>query len=321
MDSKTKIKLIFIFCLIFIPFIVITVLLSQLKQQIQNDCFPPELSNSKLGIFVCLLLLANVCSIVMLKFIFPFIILNQELLLCFGTNFILFIVNCYYLLSMSRTSLSIQKLNIVLGLSSAQFLTSCVSFYFVLNSMLQLKENSIKPFNQKSETFGNRTETINVLNLCADDNTYQQKKYSNVVHYLYNQYQQQKVNTKYYYLGDNLTIENADDACNVNLLSTNVTFDSHCLYSTNMFNVVVSEGCPAVGSASVFSEQNLDIIKSILKPDGYLILIANRNDTFVYSVNRKEVDIVSYMQQKQNYNFIEKLQMDGKYFYILQNKK
>jgi hypothetical protein len=194
--------------------------------------------------------------------------------------------------------------------------------------LIENKLNSLEVSKRENPfSFPQNETTVNVLSLCATNTTYKAKNLSDVVHYIYEQFDQQSVDTNYYYVGIDMIIQNiydpidARDGCRADLTSTVTPFNEKCGYSENMFDVVISEYCPAFSSMSVFNTHSLQIIKNILKPNGYLIFIASEKDNFIYTINGRGVNIVEYMQQTQHYENMGKIQIQKRHFHIFKNQK
>lgn len=138
----------------------------------------------------------------------------------------------------------------------------------------------------------------------------------------------------YYYIGNQLTVENEDDACTADLLGT-TSFDKLCSYNENTFDVIISESCPANNGIGIFTENNMKTIKSILKPNGFLFLIGSMHDTALYDIGSKtNVSIVPHMVHEENYKYLEKFKyyhsfafglekgpIRERFMYIFQNQK
>jgi SAM-dependent methyltransferase len=173
-----------------------------------------------------------------------------------------------------------------------------------------------QPQNYQFYTNDQNQITLKVLNLCANDNTYKQKKYVDNVEYIYNKYFHQKVETEVYYVGDKLTIENAHDACTADLSNTEEPFNEVCKYNPNTFDMIISEGCPVRGddNMSVFNENTFEVIKSILKPNGFLLLMTNRKFNSSYQIGERRItNLVRYMEQRQKFRFVENIQTHNTY--------
>jgi len=147
---------------------------------------------------------------------------------------------------------------------------------------IKLYEKSNKPLESHYQPLPSQK---NILVLCADDTTCQDKKSKNLIEKL--RIMESKLNEKYYYIGDKLTIK-GDNICKNSIKNID-----NCNNFPEKYYIIVNESCPVAAAITIYDKIFYNnILKKLDNSGSYIYKKLNGKDKNPYSYNKDDNEII-----------------------------